>query len=96
MLPTMISAVDFQYESKDQKLGQTPASNKRRKGEDRAGSDAILRSSRRFEQCFLRAATPSTPADTAIEMTAAGYVAAMVMPARKPRYALAAPRTTVE
>ena len=31
---------------------------------------------------------------TAIPMTAAGYVAAMVIPARRPRYALAAPRTT--
>ncbi len=32
---------------------------------------------------------------TAMPMTAAGYVAAMVMPARRPRYALAAPRITV-
>ncbi len=32
---------------------------------------------------------------TAMPMTAAGYVAAMVMPARRPRYALAAPKTTV-
>src|SRR5258705_182782 len=31
---------------------------------------------------------------TAIPMTAAGYVAAMVWPARRPRYALAAPSTT--
>ena len=29
------------------------------------------------------------------EMTAAGYVAAMVIPARSPKYAFAAPRTTV-
>ena len=38
---------------------------------------------------------PFRARSTAIPITAAGYVAAMVIPARNPKYALAAPRTIV-
>src|SRR5271166_195203 len=44
---------------------------------------------------FSSSTDPLKARSTAIPTTAAGYVAAMVIPARRPRYALAAPRITV-
>src|SRR5580700_645613 len=44
---------------------------------------------------FSSRTVPLNPRSTAMPMTAAGYVAAMVIPACRPRYALAAPSTTV-
>src|SRR5271156_6174856 len=44
---------------------------------------------------FSSSSDPFHARMAAIAITAAGYVAAIVMPARSPRYALAAPRTMV-
>src|SRR5580700_8468144 len=44
---------------------------------------------------FSSSSDPFQARMAAMAITAAGYVAAMVMPARRPKYALAAPRTIV-
>jgi hypothetical protein len=44
---------------------------------------------------FSSSSEPFMMRSNDMPMTAAGYVAAMVMPARRPRYALAAPRMPV-
>ena len=46
-------------------------------------------------QIFSSSTDPLNARNAAMPITAAGYVAAIVMPARNPKYALAAPSTTV-
>src|SRR5207247_3070928 len=92
--PTSISAVDFQYASLKPNDGQEREIRKAgRVKMAPAATDSPMDPAVRamFASGMVRRRTRRM----AIEMTAAGYVAAIVTPARSPRYALAAPRTTV-
>src|SRR6202040_561524 len=94
MLPTMIRAVDFQYASAKRNDGHALA--RRNAGNVKiapAATDSPIDPAVRA--IFSSSRDPFQARIAAIAITAAGYVAAIVMPARNPRYALAAPRTIV-
>ena len=93
--PSIISAADIKYSSamfarsNFQNFRMTKAGSVKMAP---AATDSPIDPTVRAK--FSSRIDPLNSRSTAIPMTAAGYVAAMVMPARRPRYALAAPRTT--
>jgi hypothetical protein len=92
MLPTTMSMVDFKYASLNPKEGHTPAMTKAGSVKMApAATDSPIEPAVRA--MFSSRMEPLKRRRNAMLMTAAGYVAAMVWPARRPRYALAAPRT---
>src|SRR5205085_5176586 len=94
MLPTIQSAVDFQYASRQPNEGHAPEITK-------AGIVKMAPAAKpspmdpAVRAIFSSSSEPFHTRSTAMAITAAGYVAAIVIPARNPKYALAAPRTTV-
>ena len=84
MLPTIIRAVDFQYASAGRNDGHALEMTK-------AGIVKIAPAARpspivpAVRAMFSSSKVPFQARRTAIAITAAGYVAAMVMPARRPR-----------
>ena len=107
--PTMISAVDFKYAgsfASAHMLAQNPSPL----GIDGAPHTCAMKNAGKVNTAPAATDSPIDPAvramfssrmvplpnrSTAMPITAAGYVAAIVCPARSPRYAFAAPRTTV-
>ena len=84
MLPTIISAVDFQYASLGANEGHAPAiRNAGRVKMAPAATDSPIDPAVRV--MFSSRRDPLKSRNTAMPITAAGYVAAMVIPARRPR-----------
>src|ERR1700683_185225 len=84
MLPTTMSAVDFQYASLGENDGHAPAM--RNAGSVKiapAATDSPIDPAVRA--MFSSSTDPFHARIAAIAITAAGYVAAIVMPARSPR-----------
>ena len=89
-----MSTVDFQYASAGLNDGHTLAiTNAGTVKIAPAATDSPIEPAVRA--MFSSRIDPLNARSTAMPITAAGYVAAIVWPARKPRYALAAPRTMV-
>jgi hypothetical protein len=92
-LPTSISAVDFQYAVPGEKSShEREITNAGIVKIAPAATDSPIDPAVRA--MFSSRIEPLKIRSTAMPITAAGYVAAIVCPARSPRYAFAAPRIT--
>ena len=92
--PTIIRALDLAHATGDEKSLQQPAiTNAGSVNTAPAAIDSPIEPMVRA--MFSSRIEPLNRRSTAIPMMAAGYVAAIVIPARSPRYAFAAPRITV-